>query len=51
MEIFSLVALGFSLVAYERVEKLIKTLKKNGFLDKMCIENSYLSVLKKASSG
>ena len=34
MEIFSLVALVFSLVAYERVEKLIKTLKKNGFLDK-----------------
>ena len=34
MEIFSLVALVFSLVAYERIDKLIKTLKKNGFLDK-----------------
>jgi len=32
--IFSLVALTFSLYAFERVEKLVKTLKKNGFLEK-----------------
>ena len=33
------------------LRKAHNMLKKNGFLDKMCIENSYLSVLKKASSG
>ena len=34
MEIFLLVALTFSLYALGRVEKLVKTLKKNRSLDK-----------------